>query len=296
LNRAELIFFAFDVYVFVSGVVVSFVDSFRDQLLYIALGSGYALVRAMGTTIESGTTGLLFSFGIVKKELKPGFHLLIPYLQKVRRIATRSRTLDLPAQRVATFEGLVYHVDASLVYRIVDVRKALVEIDVVEKGMVQMLGLGVQEVLRTANADSVQSSKTLDAALSKNLAERLEPWGVEVERAGFSSITPSQKTLRITQLAGVTGERQRMLEHLEAPGIQRTGALALIGTRTLPRRRARHLQRMESRRRRQRHLRKTLMQYGYLNIQIAQAERSLRARATTSGKVKAKAATAQTEE
>ena len=64
MNRAELIFFAFDVYVFVSGVVVSFVDSFRDQLLYIALGSGYALVRAMGTTIESGTTGLLFSFGI----------------------------------------------------------------------------------------------------------------------------------------------------------------------------------------------------------------------------------------
>jgi len=277
----------------VSGVFEGLWEQFRDQLFYVVLASGYALVRAMGTTIESGTTGLLFSFGRTKRELEPGFHLLIPFLQKARRIPTRSRTLDLPAQRVVTLKGLVYHVDASLVYRVVDVRKALVEIDVVEKGMVQMLGLGVQEVLRNAEAGVIQRSAALDTALATNLAKRLEPWGVEVERAGFASITPSQKTLRITQLAHVTEERRRMLEHLEGPGIDRAHALALIGARALPRRRARHLHRLESQRRRERHLRKTLMQHGYMAIEIAQAERRLRARATTTGTVKAKAEKAE---
>ena len=75
-------------------------------------------------------------FGRARRELEPGFHLLIPFLQRARRMPTRSRTLDLPAQRVATHQGLVYHVDANLVYRVTDVRKAMIQVDQIEKGMI----------------------------------------------------------------------------------------------------------------------------------------------------------------
>ena len=99
-----------------------------DQLGYLIAIVTATVVRAMGVTIKSGETALLFSFGRARKELQPGFHLLIPFLQVARKMPSRSRTLDLPSQRVVTNEGLVYHVDANLVYRIVDVHKAVVEI------------------------------------------------------------------------------------------------------------------------------------------------------------------------
>jgi len=260
------------------------VEPFRDQLLLILFTLAAAVVRAMGVTIESGQTGLLFSFGRARRELQPGFHLLIPFLQRARRMPTRSRTLDLPSQRVTTFEGLVYHVDANLVYRVIDVRKAMIEIDRLEKGMLQMLGLGVQEVLRGAHHEEIKSSDSLDRALATNLARRLVPWGVEVERAGLPSITPSPRTLRITQLAEVTGERRDKCRTLVQAGVPQRRALALIGTRTFPRSRTRALRRRAEHARRTSRLLGRLKQRGWTAVEARRAELALLARVSARGR------------
>ena len=245
------------------GVVSAIWDRISDDLLVILFATGAGLVRAMGVTIESGQTGLLFSFGRARRTLAPGFHPLIPFLQRVRRLPTRSRTLDMPAQRVVTLEGLVYHVDANLVYRVTDVRKALVEVDHLEKGMLQMLGMGIQEVLRQATRDELRETADLDQRLAANLAQRLAPWGVGVERAGFPSITPSPRTLRITQLASLTDERQRICDFFAGGGLGSGSGLGLVGTRHMPRSRTRHLRRQETEHRRLRRIRKGLLGMGW---------------------------------
>ena len=213
-------------------------DKLGDNLFYIVVSSVYALVKAMGLTVDSGYTGLRFTFGRAGARLEPGFHWMIPFVQKGEILPTRSRTLDLPSQRVATLEGLVLHADANLVYRIVDIRRALIEIDDVVKGMVQMLGLGVQEVLRTSTRVSIHDIPSLNEQLKANLTRRLAPWGVSVEAAGFPSITPSPQSLRITQMDKVTQERMRALGVVESGDVLRAMALGLVGTRQMPRRRA----------------------------------------------------------
>lgn len=189
-------------------------------------------MRATGATILTGQTGVLFSFGRVKRELQPGFHIMLPFLQIAARVATRQRTLDLPSQRVVTAQDLVYLVDANLVFRVVDPTKALVEIDDLDKGMLQMLGLSVHEVIRNAPRERISASGALDDELVANIQARLAAWGVEVEHAGFTSVTPSPQTLRITQFARRTEERLRMLAQLEEGGVPHRRALALLGPRT----------------------------------------------------------------
>jgi len=195
--------------------------------LFVAAG---ALVRAAGRTVESGSTGLKFSFGRAVRVLGPGFYPLLPFLQVIRSLPTRSRTLDLPEQRVTTVDGLVYQVDANLVYRIVDVRKALVEIDDLGRGMLQVLGLAVQEVLRTRSRAELYASETLDRELSQLMARQLSPWGVAVEHAGFPTIHPSSETTRVTQLQALGGERVAVLGRLVAAGTGRRAGLVLLGT------------------------------------------------------------------
>ena len=58
-----------------------FVDLLEANSYVVAMAL-VALVRAMGTTVKSGTTGLLFSFGRARKIVRPGFQYLIPFLQK----------------------------------------------------------------------------------------------------------------------------------------------------------------------------------------------------------------------
>lgn len=202
-----------------------------DQLGYMVMIVVASVVRAMGVTIKSGETALLFTFGRARQELQPGFRFLVPFLQVVKRMPSRSRTLDLPAQRVVTSEGLVYLVDANLVYRVVDIRKAVIEIDSLRKGMLQSLGLSVQALLRHSTRAEMNEHEELRTKLTLILEKRLAPWGVQVEQAGFTSITPSPRTLRVTQFAQNTAERVRVLEALESGGIARANALGLVGTR-----------------------------------------------------------------
>ena len=233
-----------------------------DQLGYMVMIVGAAVVRAMGVTVLSGETGLLFTFGRARHELQPGFRLLIPFLQVVRRMPSRSQTLDLPAQRVVTYEGLVYQVDANLVYRVVDIHKAVIEIDDLRKGMLQFLGLGVQETLRAMKREELNNSEELRRRLTEVLEANLAPWGVQVEQAGFTSITPSARTLRVTQFARSTNERVRVLQRIEQGGVGRASALGLVGTRRRFEKRTRSHITLATRRTSQRRIRAALLQRG----------------------------------
>ncbi len=206
----------------------------RDELLVIAAASLGALIRAMGVQVQSGYAGLLFTCGRAGPILDHGFRPLIPFLQQVVIVPIRSRTMDLPSQRVVNRDGLVYLADANLVYHIHDVRKAVIEIDELEKGMLQMLTLGVQEVLRDTTLSTVSDTQALGQQLEAVLTERLADWGVTVDKAGFPSLTPSPRTLRITQLHEQVGERRKRYEGFLGQGHSSPRALALVGTRRFP--------------------------------------------------------------
>ncbi|MED6333879.1 MAG: SPFH domain-containing protein [Planctomycetota bacterium] len=248
------------------------------ELTFALFGVASAVVRALGVTIRTGSTGVLFSFGRARRELQPGFHLLIPFLQVAPRIATRQRTLDLPAQRVTTHEGLVYIVDANLVFRVVDATRAVVEIDDLDRGMLQMLGLSVQEVLRSLTRERISTGHELDELLKAAAAPRLAPWGVDVEKAGFTSITPSVKTLRVTQVRQTVTERGRMLALMLRRGIAPRRALSLLGARGRLLSRTRHLRPLARASRTKHRVAARLIRRGRSHGQIHQATRSLASR------------------
>ncbi len=231
----------------------------------------YAIVRASGITIDSGQTGLKFSFGRATRELKQGFHIVIPFVQKVRVVPTRSRTLDIPRQRVTTLDGLALLVETNLVYRIVDVRKALVQIDNLQKGILQTFGLSVQQVLRGLDGQTARVSKELEGKLEAVLSERLSDWGVQVERAGLTSITPSNETLRVTQL-----HQRAMARHyvhrVLAEVLPARRAVMILGARTEYVRRGVSLRQNERRRRADRAI-IALMRSEYTREQIHAAQK-----------------------
>jgi regulator of protease activity HflC (stomatin/prohibitin superfamily) len=249
-----------------------FLGQFKEDLVFIVVATVAAFLRAMGVTVETGWTGLRFDFGRAKRELNPGFHFLVPFVQTARRIPTRSRTMDLPAQRVTTYDGLVYLVDANVVYRVTDVRKALIQVDDLERGMLQMLGLAVQEVVRAASGAECNTAGALDARFVAGVGRRLLVWGVTVESAGFPSIRPSPRTLRITQLSNTVDARRSQLSALEPLIGDRRAALALVGTRRMPRQRVRAMQRFLRAHKRVLRLHRTLAVRGWSGAQIKQAE------------------------
>jgi len=187
-------------------------------------------VRLLGTTIQTGWKGVLFRFGRAVRELEPGFHALIPLVHHVRKTPVRSITLELPRQRVTTADGLVYDIEANLVYRVVEPIKAMVEIDNLRKGCEAVLTLIVQDLLRGQTRGGLLERQSLDEEFAAQAEKLLSRWGVAVEQAGFTTIAPTRETLRLTQLALLARERQLVLDCYTAEGLSPELAVGLLGS------------------------------------------------------------------
>lgn len=200
--------------------------------LFLALWAGvWGVTRLAGKTVSSGEVGVKFSFGRAVRVCEPGFHPLIPVMQTVRTLPSRARTLDLPRQRLTTRNGYVFEVDANVVYRVVDPLKALIQVDSLERGMLQMLGLSIFEVLSELDGAELRMSHELDERLAQVMSARLERWGVLVERAGFATLHPSRETMRITQLGRRVSTRAQAVERFSrvVPGNAALGMLGMNG-------------------------------------------------------------------
>ena len=209
--------------------VLAYVLGYAKQHPVVTSLAVLALLRLFGITVQTGHKGVLFVFGRVRKELEPGFHFLLPFLITARTIPVRSITLDLLRQRITIADGLVYDVQANIVYRVADPKLALTQIDNLRHGIEVVLALIVQDLLRGKTRAAVLNFKDLDAEFNARAEASLGRWGVTLEQAGFQSIAPTRKTLRLTQLAALGGERARVLHDLMAQGISVTAALALLG-------------------------------------------------------------------
>ena len=79
--------------------------------------------------VYDGQHALKFTLGRAQGVVGPGIHFKWPIVQRFRVEETKDTTLDLETQVIQLKDDLVYEVSAKLVYQIVDLRKALIEVD-----------------------------------------------------------------------------------------------------------------------------------------------------------------------
>jgi regulator of protease activity HflC (stomatin/prohibitin superfamily) len=189
-----------------------------------------AILRSFGTTVQTGWSGVLFSFGRAQKVLEPGFHPLIPIFQKVRQTPVRSITLNLPKQRITTSDGLVYDVDANIVFRVEDPIVALTAVDDITQGIINVVPMILMELLHEKTQSELSERQLLDTEFALRSGQRLKRWGLVIETAGMATIAPTPETAKITQL------RARVTERAKIYGLEPSSvALAMVSAGHAPR-------------------------------------------------------------
>jgi regulator of protease activity HflC (stomatin/prohibitin superfamily) len=125
-------------------------------------------------------------------------------------------------------DDLVYEVDCKVMYQIVDLRKAKVEIDDLVTGLKNRVVLAVQNVIRRRDRRTIREADAMVREILGALAPVEEQWGVQILQLGFSNISPSPTTLEITQLELLAGEKLALYQRLRSEGLSDAAAVALI--------------------------------------------------------------------
>ncbi len=188
----------------------------------------FGALTGLFVIVYDGQHALRFTLGRARAVVGPGIHFKIPLIQTFKLEETKHTTLDLEPQVIQLNDNLVYEVDCKVVYQIVALRKAIIEVDDLVTGLQNRVVIAVQQIVSRKDRHTVTDVDRMCAEIREELRTVEDQWGVRILQFGFSNISPSPTTLEITQLEMLAEEKLALYDRMAADGLSEEAAVALI--------------------------------------------------------------------
>jgi regulator of protease activity HflC (stomatin/prohibitin superfamily) len=186
------------------------------------------MITGIFVVVYDGQHGLKFTLGRAGRVVGPGVHFKWPIIQNYKVKETKDTTIELEPQTIQLHDDLVYEVGARAVYQVIDLRRAIVEVDNLVTGLRNRMVLAVQRVVKAQDRESIRDLKKMVGQVLVELAAVEEQWGVKVHEFGFSTFSPTPETLEITQLRKLAEEKLALYRQFQEEGLGVEAAIALI--------------------------------------------------------------------
>jgi regulator of protease activity HflC (stomatin/prohibitin superfamily) len=166
--------------------------------------------------------------GKYSSTLEAGFHVLIPFIDRVRyRHSLKEKALDVPVQPCFTEDNVRIFVDGVLYLRVVDPVKASYGITKAirtpglkdyEYATVQLAQTMMRSVIGKLQLDkSFEEREAINSAIVQSVDEASDPWGIKVSRYEIQNIQVPDTILN-TMEKQMQAERERRARILESEG------------------------------------------------------------------------------
>ncbi|MDR1085298.1 MAG: paraslipin [Deltaproteobacteria bacterium] len=126
--------------------------------------------------------------------LLSGFHLLVPFIDKVAyRHTLKEQVIDVPPQICITRDNISVEVDGVLYMTVMDPRNASYGVNNYHNAAVQMSQTTMRSVIGKLELDrTFEERETINAEIINAVDKASAPWGVKVNRYEVKNITPPQ--------------------------------------------------------------------------------------------------------
>jgi regulator of protease activity HflC (stomatin/prohibitin superfamily) len=126
--------------------------------------------------------GVIFRLGkLLPRPKGPGLILVFAPIDRLIRVGLRTVVLDVPPQDVITRDNVSVKVNAVVYFRVMDPRKAIVEVENFNYATSQLSQTTLRSVLGQVDLDDLLSKRDhLNQELQQILDLRTDPWGVKV--------------------------------------------------------------------------------------------------------------------
>src|SRR5512142_493226 len=163
---------------------------------------------------------VIFTLGRVPAEggvKGPGLIILWPGIQRMVRVSLRTVTMDVPSQDVITKDNVTVKVNAVVYFRVIDPRKAIIEVEDFYYATSLISQTTLRSVLGQNMSDDLLSNReAINAELQKVIDQQTEPWGVKVTAVEVRNVDlPAEMQRAIAIQAQAERERRAKIIHAE---------------------------------------------------------------------------------
>ena len=163
--------------------------------------------------------GVIFRLGKLLPQPKgPGVILVFVPIDRLVRVSLRTVALEVPPQDVITRDNVSVKVSAVLYYRVVDPRRAIVEVENYQYATLQLAQTTLRSVLGQAQLDDLLAERDrLNQQLQQILDQHAEPWGIKVSAVEVKHVDLPENMQR-SMARQAEAEREKRAKIIHAAG------------------------------------------------------------------------------
>ena len=175
-------------------------------VVVILLGILIAAVRIL----PEYERGVIFRLGRAIGIKGPGMILLIPLVDRMRRVSLRTIVLDIPPQDVITKDNVSIKVNAVNYFRVIDPMKAIIEVEDFLYATSQLAQTTLRAVVGQVELDNVLSDRdVINRRLQEILDLHTDPWGIKVSQVELKDVDlPKEMQRSIARQAEAERDRR----------------------------------------------------------------------------------------
>jgi regulator of protease activity HflC (stomatin/prohibitin superfamily) len=157
--------------------------------------------------------GVRFTLGRFTGLVNPGWRLVFPVIQNMRKVDIRIKAVDVPDQEAITRDNVSCRINAVIYYRIVDAGKAVLEVENVWSAVSQLAQTTMRNVVGQLALDELLSQRDQASGRIKEIIERdAIAWGLDISNVELKDIQlPEDMKRTIGKQAEAERERRAVI-------------------------------------------------------------------------------------
>ena len=162
--------------------------------------------------------GVIFRLGRLLPVAKgPGLILVFAPIDRMQRMSLRLVTYEVPVQDVVTRDNVSVKVNAVVYFRVIDTRKAVVEVENYFIATSQLAQTTLRSVLGEAELDDLLAQREkLNTRLQSILDLDTEPWGIKVSKVEVKQVDlPTEMQRALAKQAEAEREKRAKIIHAD---------------------------------------------------------------------------------
>lgn len=162
--------------------------------------------------------GVVLTLGKISGLREPGLNIIIPIFQRLIRVDIRTNTIDIPKQEVITKDNVTVNVDAVVYFKVVDARKATMEVANFIYASSQFAQAALRDVTGNVELDALLGKRDEVSSQIKTIVDKqTEKWGIDIESVKIQNIELPQDMKR-AMAKQAEAERERRAVIITAEG------------------------------------------------------------------------------
>lgn len=157
--------------------------------------------------------GVMFTMGRFTGIKEPGWRIVVPVFQQMRKVDMRVKAVDVPEQKAISKDNISIGVNAVIYYRVTDASKAILEVEDFIYAMSQLAQTTMRNAVGETELDELLSGREKISERIRSVVDLAsDPWGIKVSNVELKDISlPSDMERTIAKQAEAEREKRAVI-------------------------------------------------------------------------------------